>query len=325
MENLFDISIAEIARMTSEPLPDSTLTITRASTLHNIYPHSVVFAQALPPNRIELLLKAKECLLLVPETIEHTLLKHLSAENVVAPVKNPRLSFARIMNVLANTLPRHAEYECVSGAWISTETQIAEDVIIEPGAFIDHSVIIEEQCIVCSGAVIRAYTRLGKGSIVREGGAIGVFGFAYERDEHGVPIPIPHLGGVRIGSNAEIGSFTTVCAGTIDPTVVGNSVKIDSLVHVAHNCIVGDNAMIIACAEVSGSVCIGDGAWIGPNASIIEGRAIGSKATIGLGAVVIKNVEPGATVAGNPAQPTSEISKINRAIASLIAAEQSEY
>ncbi len=168
--------------------------------------------------------------------------------------------------------------------------------------------------------MVRAYTTIGKESIVREGAAIGVFGFAYERDECGVPIPIPHLGGgVRIGSNVDIGCYTTVCAGTIDPTVIGNDAKIDSLVHVAHNCVVGDNTMIIACAEVSGSVRIGKGAWIGPNSSVIEGRTIGGdEATVGLGAVVLADVDDRATVAGNPAIATAEISRRNRAINCLI-------
>ena len=51
---------------------------------------------------------------------------------------------------------------------------------------------------------------------------------------------------------------------------------------------------------------------------VIESRRIGDGATIGIGAVVIKDVEPGAIVAGNPAKPTSEIRKVNRAIARLI-------
>jgi UDP-3-O-[3-hydroxymyristoyl] glucosamine N-acyltransferase LpxD len=318
MDRLFNTSITEIARMSGEAVPHSTLRITRASTLYNIHPHSIVFAQSLTPERSQALTKAVNCLLLVPHQIDSELLEHMSVDNIVAPVRNPRLSFARIMNTLVGTLPQHQEYECVSGAWVSTGAEIADDVVIEPGAFIDHSVTIEEKCTICSGAVVRAYTTIGKESIVREGAAIGVFGFAYERDECGVPIPIPHLGGVRIGSNVDIGCYTTVCAGTIDPTVIGNDAKIDSLVHVAHNCVVGDNTMIIACAEVSGSVRIGKGAWIGPNSSVIEGRTIGDEATVGLGAVVLADVDDRATVAGNPAIATAEISRRNRAINCLI-------
>lgn len=58
------------------------------------------------------------------------------------------------------------------------------------------------------------------------------------------------------------------------------------------------------------------------HASVIEGRRIGDDgATIGIGAVVIKDVEPEAIIAGNPAQPTTEIGRVNRAIAHLIADE----
>lgn len=121
-----------------------------------------------------------------------------------------------------------------------------------------------------------------------------------------------------MGKNADIGSFSTICAGTIDPTVLGDNVKVDSLVHVAHNCQIGDNTLVIACAEVSGSVRIGRDCWIGPNASIIEGRSIGDGSMVGLGAAVLKDVDPELTVAGSPSLPTALISRRNRALNALI-------
>jgi acetyltransferase-like isoleucine patch superfamily enzyme len=45
------------------------------------------------------------------------------------------------------------------------------------------------------------------------------------------------------------------------------------------------------------------GATIGSGATILGGVRIGAGATVGAGAVVTKDVEPGATVVGNPARP----------------------
>ena len=52
-------------------------------------------------------------------------------------------------------------------------------------------------------------------------------------------------------------------------------------------------------------VVIEDDVWIGHNATILKGVRIGAGSVIGPGAVVIRDVPPGVTVAGNPAQITT--------------------
>jgi len=89
---------------------------------------------------------------------------------------------------------------------------------------------------------------------------------------------------VIIGDNVEIGSLNAIARGTLEDTVIGDNVKTDDHVFIAHNVEVGDNTLIIAGAEVSGGVKIGDGA------------------VVGMGAVVTKSVKAGAVVMGNPAR-----------------------
>ncbi|MCF7220954.1 serine O-acetyltransferase [Marilutibacter chinensis] len=50
---------------------------------------------------------------------------------------------------------------------------------------------------------------------------------------------------------------------------------------------------------------IGDRVYIGPGTSIVEGVTIGDNATIGAGSIVVKDVPADATVAGNPARVIS--------------------
>lgn len=320
MKELFTFTVSELGSLSGEPLPESGLELTRAATLRNAHPSSIIFATALSTERLQLLTRAHDCLLLLPTAEADSLPATIRSANVIAWVANPRLSYARIMNVVAANLVRPGRLECRGGAWISTDADIADDVLIEPGAFIDHSVSICSGTRISTGAIIRAYSHIGPDSVVRDGAAVGVFGFAYERDERGVPVPIPHFGGVHTGRGADIGSFSTICAGTIDPTLLGDNVKVDSLVHIAHNCEIGDNTLVIACAEVSGSVRIGCNCWIGPNASVIEGHSIGDGSVIGLGAAVLKDVDPLTTVAGNPALSTRLVSRRNRALSALVEA-----
>ena len=53
-------------------------------------------------------------------------------------------------------------------------------------------------------------------------------------------------------------------------------------------------------------VVIEDDVWIGYNATILKGVRIGRGAVIAPGAVVVRDVAPGATVAGNPAAPQED-------------------
>ena len=133
-----------------------------------------------------------------------------------------------------------------------------------------------------------------------------------------LPFACCTFGGVRIGNRVEVGSVTTVCQGTLGPTIIEDDAKVDDHVHVAHNCRIKKMAFVIACAELSGGVVVGERAWIGPNASVLEKVTIGDDALVGLGAVVLRNVANGVTVVGNPAKrPRDESQSHERSRTSL--------
>ena len=136
---------------------------------------------------------------------------------------------------------------------------------------------------------------------------IGEEGFGFEFEEDGTPIRIPHLGGVEIGDYVEVGNFTAIARGTLKNTVIHSHVKIDNLVHIAHNCIIGSKTMVIACAEVSGSSVVGEGCWLGVGCSTMQKIRIGHNSLVGVGSVVLKDVEAGSVVAGNPAKVVRQI------------------
>jgi acetyltransferase-like isoleucine patch superfamily enzyme len=53
-------------------------------------------------------------------------------------------------------------------------------------------------------------------------------------------------------------------------------------------------------------VVIGNDVWIGYNATILKGVQVGDGAVVEPGALVIRDVPPGAHVAGNPARPVEQ-------------------
>jgi acetyltransferase-like isoleucine patch superfamily enzyme len=51
---------------------------------------------------------------------------------------------------------------------------------------------------------------------------------------------------------------------------------------------------------------VGEAALVGSGAVVLQGLCIGAGAIVGAGAVVTRDVEPGATVAGNPARALAQ-------------------
>lgn len=182
-------------------------------------------------------------------------------------------------------------------------SQVADTAIIGPYVVLEEGVIIGEHVRIDAHTIIRKGTVIGDHSVIGPNCTIGHDGFGYERDEQGRPVKFPHLGDVHIGEHVEIGANTCIDRGTLQHTVICDRVKIDNLVHIAHNCHIGADSFVIAGAEVSGSVRVGERSWIAPQACIREKLTIGDDATVGLGAVVVKNVQDRSIVLGNPAKP----------------------
>lgn len=100
--------------------------------------------------------------------------------------------------------------------------------------------------------------------------------------------------GVFLNFNCVILDVVTVTIG--DRTQIGPAVQIYAADHPR------DAVTRRSGVEFGRPVQIGRDAWIGGCAIILPGVSIGDGAVIGAGSVVTRNVEAGATVAGNPAR-----------------------
>lgn len=217
----------------------------------------------------------------------------------VITVTNPRGSFAAAVAhfFTSPVAPGVARTAVVHPTAMVSETAfVGEFAVVGPGVIVGDRTEIRNHC------VIGANVRIGSDCLMKSHAVIGEEGFGMDKDADGNNIRIPHLGSVRIGDSVEIGSFTTVNAGTIAPTIIEDFAKVDDHVHIAHNCRIGKNSIITACVEISGSVVLGSGVWMAPNASVREKLTIGDGAVVGIGAVVTRSIEPGAVHFGNPAK-----------------------
>lgn len=143
----------------------------------------------------------------------------------------------------------------------------------------------------------------GDNVVIGEHCSIGHDGYQYILDEDTDKlIKFPHYGNIILEDDVEIGNNVCIARGALSNTILRKGVKVDNLVHIAHNVDVGENTQIIAHAIIAGSVKIGKNCWIAPASCIKNQVVIGDNVLIGMGAVVLKNVESNSVMIGNPAK-----------------------
>ncbi|MCM8807013.1 MAG: UDP-3-O-(3-hydroxymyristoyl)glucosamine N-acyltransferase [Candidatus Omnitrophica bacterium] len=233
-------------------------------------------------------------------------------------VENPSLAFAKIMS-LVGPEPITFSPGIHPTAIIGKNVSIGKDVSIQPfavvedyakigdrtvigaGVYIGHYTEIGCDCLIYPHVVIRERIKIGDRVIIHPGTVIGGDGFGFATVK-GVHHKIPQIGTVEIGNDVEIGSNVTIDRARFDKTYIGNGVKIDNLVQIAHNVYIGDNSIIVAQVGISGSTVIGKNVIIAGQAGIIGHINIGDNAIIGGKAGVTKNVPPNTHVTGFPAR-----------------------
>jgi UDP-3-O-[3-hydroxymyristoyl] glucosamine N-acyltransferase len=233
---------------------------------------------------------------------------------------NPKLAFARAAAWLVPPAPIATGIHPT--AIISPAAQLARGVAVGPYAVIEENVKVGTGteigafCFLGRDAQVGAHCRLyprvtlyagawlGDGVILHAGAVIGSDGFGYVADA-GVRWKFPQVGQVRIGNDVEVGANTTIDRGSLDRTEISAGVKIDNLVHVAHNVQIGENTVIAAQTGISGSavigrdVAFGGQAGLGDHCLIEDGAVIGGQAGILPG----KTIRSGQIVWGTPARP----------------------
>jgi UDP-3-O-[3-hydroxymyristoyl] glucosamine N-acyltransferase len=216
-----------------------------------------------------------------------------SSSTAWIPTERARLDFVKALR----WLDEHAGFERFVG-----DPQIHPTARVAPGSTLGRGVVVGADTVIGYNVRIADGVRIGSHCYIKSGAVIGEDGFGFERDADGTPLRMLHLGGVILGDRVEIGSLTTVCQGTLAPTILEDDVKVDDHVHIAHNCWIKKKTLVTACSELSGGVTVGEQSLIGPNTSVLENVHIADRVLVGVGAVVLRNVLPGATVVGNPAR-----------------------
>jgi UDP-3-O-[3-hydroxymyristoyl] glucosamine N-acyltransferase len=284
---------------------DPQLVIDRIGTLESATPSTLSFlSQA--KYQAQLATTRAGCVIVAP-----SMHSAAAARGAVIVTPDPYLYFARLTQWWARRTRPAATQGAHPSAVIDPTAELGRGVsvgalaVIEAGAVIGEGAVIGAQCFVGRGAHIGESTRLaphvtvgfdcvlGARCIVHSGVVIGADGFGFAPTE-GRWEKIEQLGAVRIGDDVEIGANTCVDRGALDDTVIGDGVKLDNLIQIAHNVRIGAHTVMAGCVGVAGSAVIGAHCMIGGSAGIVGHIEIADNVTISAATIVTRSIaKPG--------------------------------
>ena len=235
-------------------------------------------------------------------------------------IDDPGRAFQELVMKFARPMvsPRagiHPSAIIAEGVTVGDDVGIGAHAVVEAGAVIGrgtrigagcvvgHEVVLGEECLLHPLVSIREHCEIGDRVILHNGTVIGSDGFGYDVQPDGSRIKVDQVGAVRIGNDVEIGANCTVDRARFGMTRIGDRVKIDNLVMIAHNVVVEDDVVIVAQVGISGSSIIRRKAILGGQTGVVGHVVVGEEVIVGGKSMVTKDVAPKTYFLGNPAMP----------------------
>ena len=303
-----------VARLGGEAVGEPAAPLTGVATLDSAGPAHIAFL-ANPKYRARLATTRAGAVIVGPGDRDAVSIPRIVSDN-------PYAYYARTVALFhpepAATPGIHPFAQVDAQASVDAYAEIGPFAVVGPGARIGKGVRVGAHCVVGRGVAVGDGTvlhprvtiydgcSLGARCIVHSGAVIGADGFGMARDA-GRWIKIPQVGAVRIGDDVEIGANTTIDRGALDDTVIGEGVKLDNQIQVAHNCVIGAHTVIAGCTGISGSTTIGRNCLIGGGVGIVGHISICDGVTISGMTLVAKSItQPGTYTSGLPMMPHAQ-------------------
>lgn len=302
------LTLAEIAELVGGRLTgDPGRTVARVATLASAAADSITFVTK--DSYLAAFLGSDAACAFLPEGLD------APGRNVIHHL-NP---YAAMAQLIGRMYPDEPPTPGVSPlAVVHPAAVLGDDVSVGPFAVVGAGAVIGDRTRIDSHCVVAAGTRLGPDCrlfpgvtiyprvtagaqlVVHSGAVIGSDGFGFTRADQG-HMKIPQVGGVRIGDHVEIGANSAIDGGMLDPTVIGNHVKIDNLVQVGHNVRIGDRSILCGQVGIAGSAVLEEDVILTGQVGVTSQVRVGKGTIVASKSAVHRSVESGRRVAGIPA------------------------
>jgi UDP-3-O-[3-hydroxymyristoyl] glucosamine N-acyltransferase len=191
-------------------------------------------------------------------------------------------------------------------AVVGANCVLAENVMVRAGAVIEHGVVIGANSIINANVNIGYNSVLGKRVVIQAGVIIASEGYGFAVDKQNHYHRVPHTGRVVIADDVQVGANSCIDRGTYGDTLIASGVKIDNLVHIAHNVEVGENSMLTAQTVIAGSSKIGKRVIASGQTGVLDHMTVADDAILVQRCGVSEDITSGGMWAGSPAKPFKE-------------------
>jgi UDP-3-O-[3-hydroxymyristoyl] glucosamine N-acyltransferase len=326
---MMNLSVNEIATLTqAEIIGDPSFTVSGVSSFEDARSTDITFAcDAKFLTRLE---QTKAGVIFVPDTF--SIEQRSGYKGIFLKTENPKFSFFKLVSSVypAKKYPCRIHSHATvgqgveigshpvieSGVFVGDHVTLGDHVHLMPNVFIGDGTCIGSHTLIKPNVSIMERSHIGSHVLIHSGTVIGSDGFGFTQNS-GKHEKIIHTGYVHIGDHVEIGACNTIDRGTLGTTVIGNGVKTDNLVHIAHNVKIGDNSLIVAQVGIAGSATVGKNVIIAGKAGISGHITIGDGSIVGPYAGVHSDVAENDIVSGIPQMPHGRWRKVVSIISRL--------
>lgn len=231
------------------------------------------------------------------------------ANTIALVCDEPYLKLAETSKFFAPNVVEIDGKECLVGentviqsnVYLGKDSSIGANCTIMAGAFIGDNVKIGNNTIIYPNVSIYRDCEIGSECIIHAGTVIGSDGFGFANTKLGKYIKIYQNGNVLIGDDVEIGANSAIDRAVFKSTIISNGVRIDNLVHIAHNCRLGSGCILTGQVGLSGSTILNEYVIMGGQSATAGHLEIAPFTTIAARGGVTKTIdEPKKQWAGFP-------------------------
>ncbi|RXK07801.1 UDP-3-O-(3-hydroxymyristoyl)glucosamine N-acyltransferase [Halarcobacter bivalviorum] len=236
--------------------------------------------------------------------------KNMVPKDTIAIVcEEPYLTLAMLSKFFAPKIIETQGKDCIVGenstimpnVYLGKNSKIGKNSTIMSGSFIGDNVTIGDNTIIYPNVSVYRDCTIGDDCIIHAGTVIGSDGFGFAHTKTGKYIKIYQNGNVTIGNDVEIGANSSIDRAAFNSTIIGNGVRLDNLVHIAHNCILKDGCILTGQVGLSGSTILNEYVIMGGQSATAGHLEIAPFTTIAARGGVTKSItEPKKQWAGFP-------------------------
>jgi UDP-3-O-[3-hydroxymyristoyl] glucosamine N-acyltransferase len=248
-------------------------------------------------------------------------------QTTIIKVEDAYQSLALLLNMVEQSKPKKRGIHSL--AFISPSATIGENVYIAPFVFIGENAVVGDNTQIYphtfigdnvkighntklyAGIKVYENCTIGNNCILHAGVVIGSDGFGFAPEKDGSYKKIPQIGNVIVEDDVEIGANSTLDSATMGSSILHKGVKIDNLVHLAHNVEVGNNTAMAAQCGVSGSTKIGKNCVFAGQVGLAGHITIADGTILGAQSGVASSVKkPNEIFLGSPIMPVVRTRKV---------------